>query len=98
MAAVTDIGTMITSSPDIRSGRPRLAGTGVTVMRIAGWYRLGNTAEDIARITGLSLAQIHAALAYYHVNQETIDAELDEEAAEDDRLAEEHRRKKQQQP
>jgi uncharacterized protein (DUF433 family) len=93
MSAVTDIGTMITSSRDIRGGHPRVAGTGVTVMRIAGWYRLGNTPEDIARKTGLSLAQIHAALAYYHGNQEPIDRELDEEAAEYDRLAEEHRLK-----
>jgi len=98
MAAVTDIGTMITSSPEIRGGRPRLAGTGMTVMRIAGWYRLGNTAEDIARKTGLSLAQIHAALAYYHANQETIDADLDDEAAEYDRLSREHRLKQQQVP
>ncbi len=93
MAAVTDIGTMIINSPEIRGGRPRLAGTGVTVMRIAGWYRLGNTAEDIGRKLGLPLAQVHAALAYYHANQKAIDAGLDEEAAEYDQLAEEHRLK-----
>ena len=87
MAALTDIGTLITHSPDIRGGRPRVAGTGVTVMRIAGWYNLGCTPEDIARKTGRSLAQIHAALAYYHTNQDSIDADLNEEADEYDRLA-----------
>src|SRR5439155_23520 len=96
MAAVVDIGTMITSSPEIRGGRPRVAGTGLTVMRIAGWHQLGCSPEDIARKTGLSLAQIHAALAYYHANQVEIDAGLDHEAAEYDRLAQEHRVKRQQ--
>jgi uncharacterized protein (DUF433 family) len=90
MAAVTDIGKLITSSPEIRGGRPRLAGTGVTVMRIAGWYKLGCSPEAIARKTGLSLAQIHAALAYYHTDQNRIDADLDSEAEEYDRLVREH--------
>jgi uncharacterized protein (DUF433 family) len=92
MAAVTDIGNLITSSPEIRGGRARVAGTGVTVMRIAGWYKLGCSPEEIARKTGLSLAQIHAALAYYHTDQDRIDADLDAEAEEYDRLALEHRR------
>ena len=95
MATETDIGTLIVQTPDIRGGRPRVAGTGVTVMRIAGWYKLGCTPEEIARKIGLSLAQIHAALAYYHVNQEAVDADLEGEAAEYDRLAREHHLKQQ---
>jgi uncharacterized protein (DUF433 family) len=89
--AVVDIGSMIVSSPEFRGGRPHVAGTGITVMRIAGWHKLGNTPEDIARKIDLSLAQIHAALAYYHSNQEVIDAELDEEAALYDRLTKRQR-------
>jgi uncharacterized protein (DUF433 family) len=95
MAAVTDIGTMIAVLPDVRGGRPHIAGTGMTVMRIAGWHQLGCSPEEIARKTGLSLAQIHAALAYYHANQEAIDADLADEAAEYDRLAREQRLKQQ---
>ncbi len=38
--AVTDMGTLITRSPEIRGGRPRIAGTAVTVRRIVGWYKL----------------------------------------------------------
>lgn len=34
MATVVDIGTLIVRTPDIRGGRPRIAGTGVTVRRI----------------------------------------------------------------
>jgi uncharacterized protein (DUF433 family) len=95
MAIVTDIGTLITQSPDMCSGRPRVAGTGVTVMRVAGWHKLGCEPEEIARKTGLSLAQIHAALAYYHANQAAVDTDLDHEASEYDRLQGEHRLKQQ---
>ena len=91
MSAVVDIGTFITSSPEIRGGRPRVAGTGMTVMRIAGWYKVGCSPEEIARKTGLSLAQIHAALAYYHADPEPIDGDLEAESAHYDTLAEEHR-------
>jgi len=90
MAAVTDIGNLIDVSPDTRGGRPHIAGTGMTVMRIAGWHQLGCSPEEIARKTGLSLAQIHAALAYYHANKEAIDADLADEASEYDRLAQEN--------
>jgi uncharacterized protein (DUF433 family) len=62
MATAADIGTLITQSPEVCGGRPRVAGTGMSVMRIAGWHRLGCNPEEIARKTGLTLAQIHAAL------------------------------------
>ena len=88
--AAIDIGTLIVSSSDIRGGRPRVAGTGMTVMRIAGWQKLGFTAEEIARKAELSLAQVHAALAYYHANKEMIDVDLADEAADYDRLRQEH--------
>jgi uncharacterized protein (DUF433 family) len=78
---VTDIGTLIERSPEIRRGRPCIAGTGVSVRRIAGWYNLGLTPEEIAaKIEHLSLAQIHAALTYYHANRDEIDSDI---AAED---------------
>jgi uncharacterized protein (DUF433 family) len=95
MASAINIGSLITQSPGICGGRPRVSGTGVSVVRIAGWHRLGYNPEEIARKTDLTLAQIHAALAYYHANQEAIDADIDHEASEYDRLADEHRRKQQ---
>jgi uncharacterized protein (DUF433 family) len=93
MATAIDIGTLITQSREVCGGRPRVAGTGVSVMRIAGSHRLGCNPEEIARKTGLTLAQVHAALAHYHANQEAIDSDLDNEASEYDRLADEHRPK-----
>jgi uncharacterized protein (DUF433 family) len=82
MQNTTDIGTLIDRSPEIREGRPCIAGTGVSVMRIAGWSNLGLLPEEIAaKIEHLSLAQIHAALAYYHANREEIDADIAAEEA-----------------
>jgi uncharacterized protein (DUF433 family) len=86
MPATVDIGSLIERSPEIRKGRPCIAGTGVTVRRIAGWYNLGLTPEEIAaRIEHLTLAQIHAALAYYHANRDEIDSDI---AAEESALEE----------
>jgi uncharacterized protein (DUF433 family) len=83
MAGTTDIGALITASPAIRGGRARIAGTGVTVVRLAGWYRQGLRAEEIAaEVPHLSLAQVYAALAYYHANREELDRQLAEDEAE----------------
>jgi uncharacterized protein (DUF433 family) len=91
MATITNIGTLIIQSPEIREGRPRIAGTGVTVRRIVGWYKLGLSPEEIAAEIGhLSLAQVHAALAYYHANREEIEADIAAEEAEFERLEREH--------
>ena len=91
MAAVVDIGTMITSRPGIHGGRPIIAGTGVTVQRVAVWYKLGYSPEEIARkIDHLSLAQIYAALAYYHANREAIEADSAAEDEAYERLMREH--------
>jgi uncharacterized protein (DUF433 family) len=92
MPTLTDIGSLITQTPGICGGRPHIAGTGVSVRRIVGWYRLGWSPEEIAdRIGHLSLAQVYAALAYYHANQATVDAEMAAEEAEYDRLEQERR-------
>jgi uncharacterized protein (DUF433 family) len=82
MAVVTEIGTLIDRDPAVRGGRPKIAGTGVSVSRIAGWYRLGLTAEEIAlEYPHLTLAQVHGSLAYYHANREEIEADLAQEEA-----------------
>jgi uncharacterized protein (DUF433 family) len=92
MATVTDIGTLITQSEGICGGRPRIAGTGVSVRRIVGWYKMGETPEEIVtQIPHLTLAQVHAALACYHANQAEMDAEMAAEEAEEERLEREHR-------
>ncbi len=82
MTSAVEIGSLIDRDPAIRAGWPKIAGTGVTVMRVAGWYKMGLSPEEIATQYGhLSLAQVHAALAYYHANPDEIEADLAEEEA-----------------
>ena len=86
-----DIGTLITSHPGIHRGTPILAGTGVTVRRIAIDRNSGLTPEEIAsEIPHLTLAQVHAALTYYYANQEAMDAEIAAYFEECDRLEAEY--------
>jgi uncharacterized protein (DUF433 family) len=92
MDSAIDIGTLIVRDPALRGGRPRIAGTGVTVRRVVGWYRLGLNPEEIAdRFGHLSLAQVHAALAYYHANREEIEADIQADEAEADAIESAHR-------
>src|SRR3989304_1834418 len=91
MAKVADIGKFIVQTPNIRGGQPHIAGTGVTVRRIVGWYKLGLSPEEIAaEIPHLTLAQVYAALAYYHANRDEIEKDLAEEEAEAARLEQSH--------
>jgi uncharacterized protein (DUF433 family) len=88
LPTLTDIGTLIDSDPKIHNGRPLIAGTGITVRRIAIWHQQGLTPpEIITRIGHLTLPQIYAALTYYYANQSEIDTDITIEAAEYDRLA-----------
>src|SRR5438105_3594719 len=89
---ITDIGTLITQSPEVRGGRARISGTGVTVRRVVAWYQLGLSPEEIAgRIGHIILAQIYAALAYYHLNREEIDVDLADENAAVEQVEDGHR-------
>ena len=86
-----NIGTLIVHTPNIRGGRPCIAGTGVTIQRIVGWYKLGLSPEEIADTIGhLTLAQGHAALAYYHANRQEIESAIDADENETARLAQQH--------
>jgi uncharacterized protein (DUF433 family) len=77
MASGIEIGSLIDRDPKIRGGRPKIAGTGLPVSRVAGWYSLGLSPDEIAlEYPHLTLAQVHAALAYYHVNRDEIEADI----------------------
>ncbi|MGJ3247545.1 MAG: DUF433 domain-containing protein [Elainellaceae cyanobacterium] len=83
-----DIGSLITTSSDIQDGRPIVAGTGTSVRRIVALYKQGYSADDIVSDKShLTLAQVHAALAYYYANQQAIEQDLANEAAEYERLS-----------
>jgi uncharacterized protein (DUF433 family) len=79
----TEIGTLLISSPDICGGRLRIDGTRITINQIAALYKQGLDAEEIAeQYPHLTLAQVYAALSYYHANQGEIDADLEAEKRE----------------
>ena len=75
----------IVSTPGICGGRPRIAGHRITVEDIAAWHeQLGQSPEEIVADYELTLAQVHAALAYYYDHRE----EIDRQSKEDDKYIE----------
>ena len=95
MSTICDIGQLISRDPNFRDGKPCIAGTGVSVRRVVGLYQAGLSPEEIADDFGhLSLAQVHAAITYYHANQEQMDNEIRAEEEEEERLFQEHQRRK----
>ncbi|WGV27245.1 DUF433 domain-containing protein [Halotia branconii] len=88
MQTITDIGTLIIRTPGTLNGRPRIAGTRISVQRIAAWYKMGLNAEEIVeRMGNLALVQVYAALTYYHANREEVEAYLSVEKSNYEQLA-----------
>jgi uncharacterized protein (DUF433 family) len=72
----------IERTPDTAGGRPRIRGRRITVQHIAIWHeRLGKSADEIAAEYDLTLADVHAALAYYFDHREEIDERMAEDRA-----------------
>jgi len=76
----------IVSTPDRCGGRARIAGTRIRVQDIVSDHEVhGLSPEEIAReYPQITLAQVHAALAYYYDHRDEIRAQMraDEEAVE----------------
>lgn len=69
----------------VAGGKPRIAGHRITVQNVAIWHEwLGRTADEIATEYDLTLADVHAALAYYYAHHE----EIDQSIRESERFAE----------
>lgn len=67
---------LIVENTPLHQGQPTIAGTGVAVRTIVGYYKLGYTPEETAAEMMLDLAGVYAALAYYHLNQAKIEADI----------------------
>jgi uncharacterized protein (DUF433 family) len=76
------IGQHIEITPGVVGGKARIAGHRVRVMDIAIWYeRQGMSPDQIVDLfPELTLADIHAALAYYFDNREQIDNDIRRDA------------------
>jgi uncharacterized protein (DUF433 family) len=68
----------IVSTPDTCGGKPRIAGSRIQVKHLAIMHeREGMSPEDIvSEFPHLSLADVYAALAYYHDHREEMNAEI----------------------
>ena len=64
----------IVSTPGTCGGKPRIAGTRIRVQDIVVWHEAwGLSPEEIVTdFPQLTLAQVHAALAYYYDHREEI--------------------------
>ena len=69
-------------TPGVCGGKPRIAGHRIKVAAIADMYlHMGLSIEEIAKTYDLSLASVHAAMAYYYEYQEEIDRQTAEAEA-----------------
>jgi uncharacterized protein (DUF433 family) len=79
----------IEATTGTRGGKPRIAGTRITVADVVLMHRrMGRALEEIAGTYDLSLAAVYAAMAYYYDHKSEIDESLDR----DDEFAEALRR------
>ncbi|AFZ60847.1 DUF433 domain-containing protein [Anabaena cylindrica FACHB-243] len=72
-----NLGNYIELTPGIRSGKPRITGTRITVADVAIMYlRMGHSLEEIAGKYQLSLASVHVAIAFYYEHRDEIDQQI----------------------
>jgi uncharacterized protein (DUF433 family) len=75
----------INVNPEIRREKPRINGTRITVDDIVVMHlRMGQSLAEIAGKYDLSLAAVHAAMAFYYDHK----AEIDERITQDEAYAE----------
>jgi uncharacterized protein (DUF433 family) len=64
-------------TPGVRGGKPRIAGSRICVSDIVIWTEQGRSPyEIVADFPHLTLADVYAALAYYHDHQSEIDRQI----------------------
>ena len=65
-------------TPGVCGGKPRIAGHRITVQNIVVWHeQMGMSVAEIARTyPGITPADVHAALVYYHDHREAIQQQM----------------------
>lgn len=68
----------ITKTPGVCGGRACIAGHRIRVMDLVVWHEMrGLSADEIVDMfPGITLADVHAGLAYYFDNREEIEADF----------------------
>ena len=79
-APAASLADMIVKTPGTCGGRARIAGTRIKVEHVYNWVeRQGMTpAQVVAEYPQLTMAQVHAALAYYWSHQDEIQRDIAE--------------------
>ena len=85
--ASTIVYSHIEKTEGVRGGKACIDNTRVAVVDVVNSFQMGQTPEQIAEedYPDLSLAQVHAALAYYYDNRDEIEAihDADDQAGRD---------------
>jgi uncharacterized protein (DUF433 family) len=78
MFQIPTIASHIEITPGTCGGKPRIAGHRIRVEDVVVWHeRMGQSADEIVtRYPQLTLADIYAALTYYHDHREEVDADM----------------------
>jgi uncharacterized protein (DUF433 family) len=75
-------------TPDIRGGKPRIAGRRITVADVAiAYLRLGQSLEEVAAEYELTLSEVYAAMSFYYDNKVAIDQSTKDSEAFADSLS-----------
>ncbi|HID50722.1 MAG TPA: DUF433 domain-containing protein [Anaerolineae bacterium] len=82
MIATKTLDGLIIQNSQLHGGRPVIAGTGITVRTIAIMYKQGYNPEEITSELPLTLAQVYAALTYYHLHTSEIEADIQADSEE----------------
>lgn len=71
-------------TPGVCGGKPRIAGHRIKVQDVVIWHeRLGLSPDEIvSQYPGITLADVYAALAYYHDHLEEIRQQIREDETE----------------
>jgi uncharacterized protein (DUF433 family) len=79
--SVLNLEDYIVKTPGVCSGQPRIAGTRIKVKHVYTWVeQMGMApAQVVAEYPHLTMAQIHAALAYYWSHREEIHQDIEKE-------------------
>jgi uncharacterized protein (DUF433 family) len=82
----------IEATPGVCGGKPRIVGHRIRVQDIViehdNWCQ--SPAEIVANHPGITLADVHAALAYYHDHRDRIQRDLQEDRAYIERFSREN--------
>lgn len=80
---VNVINEHIERTPHVMGGKARIAGHSIRVLDVVVWHEKRGLSPDeiVSFFPGITLADVHAALAYYFDHREEIEAEFQQEAA-----------------